>query len=103
MTLNEHVELIGAWHRKAFPWAKLPHISAKLREEDREAVLAWSQENDQAVADELADCLICVLAMMAREGIDAERALASKFERVKAKYAEPQPPPVPGLFRLEAP
>ena len=93
MTLNQWAATIGEWHLAAFPWAKLPHIMDKLVEEKSEANLAWAREDDPAVADELADCLICVLAAMAREGVQPEAALASKFEHVRAKYAEPQPNP----------
>lgn len=91
--LNSWVDDIGAWHREAFPWAKLPHVMEKLREERKEATMAWARADDDAIKDELADCLICVLAAMAREGIDAEQALASKFELVRKKYDKPQPSP----------
>lgn len=91
-SLREWQERIGAWHRMAFPWAKLPHIMEKLAEERREAVLSWGI-GDGNVADELADCMICTIAAMEREGIDVDAALASKFERVQQKYASEQPAP----------
>jgi NTP pyrophosphatase (non-canonical NTP hydrolase) len=97
-TLPEWQAEIGAWHKAAFPWAKLPHILDKLAEEKTEANLAWARmEPTATLADELADCLICILAAMAREGIDAELALASKLPRVMAKYASEQPAPQPRL------
>jgi hypothetical protein len=95
-TLAEWQAEIGAWHREAFAWARMADIMAKLDEERREVVLAWAGiglTSDSTVADELADCLICVLAAMAREGIDADAALAAKFPRVRAKYAKAQPAP----------
>lgn len=92
-TIAQWQAKIGAWHEKAFPWAKVPHIMEKLQEEQREATLAWAGVSGDDLPDELADCLICVLAAMAREGIDAEVALASKFELVATKYDRPQPAP----------
>ena len=91
MTVNEWADRIGAWHRATFPWARLPHVMAKLEEERHEAEVAWSGGIVAATADELADCLICVLAAMAREGIDPELALASSSTRVVAKYAAQEP------------
>ena len=96
-TLADWQDIIASWHCEAFPWANLSHVLRKLDEERAETLAAWHRRNDVEVADELADCLICVLAAMAREGIDADAALASKFDRVKAKYAEPQPDPEPEL------
>jgi phosphoribosyl-ATP pyrophosphohydrolase len=92
-TLADWQREIGAWHERIFPTARLSHIMEKLAEERREAVLAWAGAggNNADVADELADCLVCVLAAMAREDIDAETALASKFERVLAKYHAEEP------------
>jgi hypothetical protein len=92
-TLAEWQAEIGAWHREAFLWARLPHVMDKLDEERREAEVAWTHGKIGATSDELADCLICVLAAMAREGIDADAALAAKFPRVRAKYAAAQPAP----------
>lgn len=83
---------VGAWHEVAFPWAKASHILDKLKEETSEAMLAWAGVRGD-LPDELADCLICVLAAMAREGISADAALAAKFPRVQAKYDAPQPAP----------
>lgn len=97
-TLDAWAAEIGEWHRAAFPWAKLPHVLDKLAEERREAVLAWSSDDDEAVADELSDCLICVLAAMAREGVDVEVVLARKLESVMTKYDQPQPEPEPRLL-----
>lgn len=89
-TIAQWQAKIGAWHEKAFPWAKVPHIMEKLQEEQREATLAWAGAGGD-LPDELADCLVCVLAAMAREGIDVEAALASKFARVEQKYREEEP------------
>jgi NTP pyrophosphatase (non-canonical NTP hydrolase) len=94
MTINEWTTKIGDWHRRAFPWAKLPHVMEKLEEERHEAVIAWAGvggASERQVQDELADCLICVLAAMAREGIDTELALAAKFEQVIEKYRAEEP------------
>lgn len=63
----------------------------KLKEEKVEAVVAWQQMDAEGTAAELADCLICVLAMISREGFDAEQILADKFELVRQKYAGEQP------------
>jgi phosphoribosyl-ATP pyrophosphohydrolase len=70
---------------------------SKLVEEKAEVNLAWSRGDDHGVSDELADCLICVLAAMAREGIDPEHALSIKFAKVRLKYPEPQPDPADQL------
>lgn len=92
-SLDDWADRIGAWHRAIFPWAKLVHVMDKLDEEQREAVIAWSKGDIHATADELADCLICVLAAMSRERISPDTALAAKFPRVQAKYAAPQASP----------
>lgn len=93
-TLSDWAGLIGEWHELAFPWANASHVLDKLGEERAEALQAWAREDRGALADELADCLVCVIAAMAREGIDLDQVLSSKFERVRAKYDRPQPPPV---------
>lgn len=89
--LNEWVTRIGDWHKCVFNWATLPDIMQKLNEEMHEVQVAFHDGDRNGVGAELADCLICVLAAMAREGINAETALASKFPRVMAKYRADDP------------
>lgn len=86
---------IRAWHERAFPWAGPVDCLVKLKSEVDEAIACAEglPGETEMLADELADCAICVIAASARGGIDLGEAIANKLPRVMAKYADPQPEP----------
>lgn len=77
MHLSQLQEKIGKWHRYQFPDATTVEIQTKINEEILELINAPTKE---AVTQELADVLIAIMAMCAKESIDLESAILKKHK-----------------------
>lgn len=93
--MNDLQRAVEEWHRRVFPWATPLDCLAKLNEECHEAIAIAEgiPDEPEMLADELADCLICIVAAAIRAGIDLDAAVADKMPKVMAKYYEPVPAP----------
>lgn len=84
--MKEITEKINDWHKKAFPECTIEAIMYKVKEEYVEFVLAVGQGKKNEISDEIADCFISLVSSARILGIDIEKAIEDKFERVKEKY-----------------
>lgn len=84
--LDELFFEINKWHGAAFPGCSVKRMMKKVVEEHNEFVEALINGNTENVSDELADCFITLVSMAGILGIDIEKAISTKFERVKRKY-----------------
>ena len=85
LSLTQMLNQIGDWHILAFPWANSLDCLIKLSEETTEAMKAYKWLEGE-LSEELADCLICVLAAAARSGIDLQQAFNQKYPEVVKKH-----------------
>ena len=77
---------INKWHGAAFPGCSIHRMMKKVVEEHGEFVEAVGHGNMENVSDELADCFITLVSAAGILGIDIEKTISTKFERVKRKY-----------------
>lgn len=90
-TINELQGEIERWHERRFPWAGSADVVRKLKAEALELdyvvnAQAPIDEKRQMVADEAADVMISVLALLARWRIDPIWAIENKFNSVVERY-----------------
>lgn len=77
-SLTELQREIGDWHRNTFPLCSPLRILEKFQEEAEELI-------KEANIEEIADCLIVLLALCERTNVDAEKAVRDKFKTVQAR------------------
>lgn len=80
MHLSQLQEKIGTWHLNTFqnPSGIMNLIAEKIDEESGEFIVAHDAKSKSAIAEELADTVIAILAYASRDGIDLESEILKK-------------------------